>query len=128
MKSCGPVEIVRHIVFARPQQLDRDAYRFGDPRSLDHIVVAKTPAKAAANAREVKLDVGGSQASCPGHQVDTGLRSLGGGPDFQLSILEVGSAVLRLQWSMGDIGISISSFDHFRGALQCSFDVSVRAK
>src|SRR5260370_511357 len=128
MESGRPIKIVRHIVFARPQQLHRNSDGFRDPCRLDHVIIAETAAKAAPDAGKMKLYVGRSQAYRPGDQVKTGLRSLAGGPDFQLAILEVCGAVLRLHRSMSDEGISISSLDYFRSLTQGSFDVSVATK
>ena len=48
VEARGPVEVVPHVVFARPQQLDRRAHLLGDPRRLDHVVVVQPPAEAAA--------------------------------------------------------------------------------
>ena len=50
------VEVVLHVVLARPQQLDRRAAHLArDPRGLDHEVVGQAPAEAAADARHVDV-------------------------------------------------------------------------
>ena len=45
------IEVVLHVVFARPQQLHGNAGLLRDPRRLDHVVVVQPPAEAAAAAR-----------------------------------------------------------------------------
>ena len=48
VEAGGTVEVVPHVVFARPQQLDRHADLLGDPRRLHHVVVGQPAAEAAA--------------------------------------------------------------------------------
>ncbi len=51
VKARRTVEVVLHVVFARPQQLHRHAGLLRDPRRLDHVVVVEPTAEAAAAAR-----------------------------------------------------------------------------
>ncbi len=55
VEAGGPIEVVAHVVFTRPQQLHRDADDAGDPRGFDHVVVAQAPAEAAADAHHVHV-------------------------------------------------------------------------
>ena len=57
-KPAGTIEVVAHVVFARPQQLHRRAADcLRDPRRFDHVVVRQAPAEAAAAAEHVQRDV-----------------------------------------------------------------------
>ena len=57
-----PVEVVRHVVFARPQQLDRLVDGLGDLRRLDDVVDVDAPAEAAAEEGGAKGHVFGLHA------------------------------------------------------------------
>ena len=57
MKACRTIEVVRHVVFARPQKLHRHANLFGDRRGLDDIVVTQASAESAAGAQQMNLDI-----------------------------------------------------------------------
>jgi hypothetical protein len=57
VEAAGPVEVVTHVVFARPLQLDRHADDLRDPGRLDRVVVREAPAEAAAGAQEVRRDL-----------------------------------------------------------------------
>src|SRR6185312_7501478 len=57
MEAAGTIVVVRHIVFARPQQLDRNTGRFGDVRRFHHVVVIEPTTERAAGAERVNRDV-----------------------------------------------------------------------
>src|SRR4051794_7556114 len=48
LKASGTIVIVRHIVFAGPEELNRYTHFFRDVRCLDHVVVGQTPTEPAA--------------------------------------------------------------------------------
>src|SRR6202007_110631 len=51
------IEVMTHVVFACPKQLDRSADDFGNVRALNHVVVGEASPEASAHAREVDGDV-----------------------------------------------------------------------
>jgi hypothetical protein len=92
-----PVEALRHVVLARPLHLDRHPDLTGDPGRLDQIVVVQPTAEATAHPQEVQGDVFlGDAQQLRGHRPAT-LGRLGRRPQLQLSVLEVGRAVLGLE-------------------------------
>ncbi len=48
---------MRHIVFARPEQLHRHADLFGDVAHFDHVVVGEAASEGPARAQQVNRDV-----------------------------------------------------------------------
>src|SRR5688572_23864211 len=72
MVSRRAVLVVRHVVFARPQQLDRDARQArdrpllgdepGDPRYFDVVLAYEPPAESAAGTHEMERHVLGRNA------------------------------------------------------------------
>src|SRR5271154_452353 len=119
MESCRPVKIVPHIVFAGPKQLDgRAADNFGDPCTLDRVIVRQPPAKTAAHAWKMHGDVAFGNAERLGHLLQATLWRLTRHPKLQLAIRELCRAVLRLQGRMGDEGIKISGFHNLVALLE----------
>src|SRR5262245_18301837 len=102
MKSRRSVQVVGHVVFTGPRQLDGHADLFRDRCRLDDIVVAEAATKTTANAREVKFDVSGSNAQRSRHKIEPAGWSLRRCPDFQLPVFEVGRAVLWLHRRVRD--------------------------
>ena len=66
--ACRAVEVVAHIVFARPLQLHGLADFARDPGDLSHKVIAKAPAEATANTRQVDVYAVFRDAQCPCNQ------------------------------------------------------------
>src|SRR6266496_4381297 len=92
-----PIEVVLHVVFTRPQELDRHARLFGDRRRLHHVVVAQATTKPATTARDVDRDVRLGNIQSAGDESATALRLLRRRPDFEFSILEARRSILRLE-------------------------------
>ena len=58
VEAGGTIEVVPHVVFARPHELDRrPVHDARDPRRFRHVVVEDAAAEAAAGAHEVDGDV-----------------------------------------------------------------------
>ena len=57
MEAARTIVVVRHVIFARPQQFDRDTGRFRDVRRFHHVVVIEPTAERAAGAERVNRDV-----------------------------------------------------------------------
>src|SRR5690242_15838869 len=54
----GTIEVMMHVVFARPQQFHgRAVYLFGDVRGFDDVVIGKAPAEASADTRQVHGEI-----------------------------------------------------------------------
>ena len=84
VEAADAIEVVLHVVFARPLQLHRHAGLLGDQRGLAHVVVHQAATEAAADARLVQrhflvrnAEHGGDQARlaasgvCVGAQIST---------------------------------------------------------
>ena len=69
MEAARTVEIVRHVVFASPQELDRHADGLGDPGGFGHVVVGEAPAETAAGAHLVLDDVAFGDAQGASHEL-----------------------------------------------------------
>ena len=101
VEPARPVVVVLHVVFTRPQHLDRRASQLArDPRGLEHVVVGQTTTEAAADAKDVHLNVRQRNAEHRGHQAAPGLGRLARRPDLELAVLELRRAVLRLERRM----------------------------
>src|ERR1700746_3504877 len=84
MKSRGTIEVVRHVVFTRPQKFHRHADLFRDGCGLNDIIVAKTSAEASAYSQQMDLDVRRRDAEGPRHQIQSASGRLRRSPDFHL--------------------------------------------
>ena len=95
VEARGPIIVVTHIVFARPQQLHRHARQTspgalvgdqsGDFRDLDVVFVVQAPAEPASRANQMECDIA---------VLDTGryrrikkLWGLARRPDFEFAVL-----------------------------------------
>ena len=97
MKTSGPVMIVAHVVFARPQHLDRNADLLGDGRRLAHVVVGQPPTEASTRVLDVNRDVLLRNVQGCRDELPAPLRRLRRRPDFHHAVAVVRRAVLRLE-------------------------------
>jgi hypothetical protein len=122
----GPVEVVAEIVFARPQQLDRRAVHLArDPRGFRHVVVEDAAAHAAPHAHEVDRDVALLHAERLRDDGAPFARRLRADPDFELAVLVMGRAVLRLEGRVREERIVVRRFDRLRGARERRVGIAV---
>ena len=84
-RASRPEGIVRDVIFARPQQLDRGINALGDPGHFHQVVVLQSPAEAASRAHHVRGDVALVNSECLCHQPSAIDRQSASGPHFQLS-------------------------------------------
>ena len=59
VEAGGAIGIMVHVVFTRPEKLDRHADNFSDPCRFDRRVVHQPPAKPATNAWQINRNVAG---------------------------------------------------------------------
>jgi hypothetical protein len=79
------IHAVRHVIFARIDELDRRArHRFCDIDGVDHVIASCPPTEAAAQQRVVHLAFIGRQARCLHGRSERGLGILRAGPDLAL--------------------------------------------
>src|SRR5581483_3142181 len=78
LESARTIVIVLHIVFARPQHLDRRADGPGDPGGLAHVIVIQPTPESAAAAHQVDGEVAFRKAEQAGDHAAPNLRRLGG--------------------------------------------------
>ena len=60
-------------------------------------------------------DVGRRNAESFGDELAAAFGSLAGRPEFELAVMEMGEAVLRLQRSVGDERVGVGSLDDLCG-------------
>src|ERR1051325_6825600 len=125
MKSRRTIEIVGHVVLARPQQFDRHADLFRNRRSFDYVIVIQTPAETATGAQQMNRDVFLIETESTRDEVHRVGWSLGRRPDFQLALLEVRRTVLRLQRGVRQEWIRVGRLYDFRGIAEGSVDIAI---
>src|SRR5258705_10838365 len=126
--TCWTVKIVAHVVFARPQKFYGRASHLGNVSAFDHVIVGQTPPETSAHAREVNGDVLLRDAQRFRHLSEAALRRLAGHPHFELAVLIMRGAVLRLERSVRDEWIRVVGFDNFRRAAQRGVGIAILAK
>ena len=101
MKAARPVVVVLQVVRAVPCQLDRRPDPLGDRDRLGHRIRVEPTAEAAADARDVHLDLLGIDSEDLGRKLARGVGVLRRGPDLRPVPLDVGEAVLGLEVRRG---------------------------
>ena len=125
----GSIHLVTHVVFARPQQLDRDARDLlRDRRRFRDVVVGETTAETATGLHHVQRDVGILETRRARGHADTTLRRLTRRPHFELAVLELRDAVLGLERRVRDERIHVRGLDNLRRARKPLLDVAVGAQ
>ena len=122
----GAVEVMPHVVLTGPDQLDRAAEFLGDRDALGDVIVVQAAAEPATDAGEAHLDLVLRQTGdLRGHLLGAA-RVLGWGKDLKAAILGgPGSAVLRLQVGVRNVGIEIGGLDFGGGCGQGGCDIPV---
>ncbi len=124
----GAIQIVLHIVLARPGELHRLADGFGNfDRFADEIVSAAT-AKSAAQVHGVDLDLIGRKAGDLGRGTHGRGLDLRGNPNFAAIGAHVGGAIHRLHGSVRKIRHFVDGFELLRAAGQRGVDVAIIAR
>ena len=109
------VEIVAHVVFARPEYLHRRAahgHRHRD-RLADEINL-QPPAETAAQISDMHGHCFRRHAGNACRQFTRQTRHLGWRPDLDLAALDLGGAIHRLERGMGQIGRAVEGIDFLR--------------
>ena len=114
-----PVEVVRHVLFAAPDHLDRDPRKLlGDGHRLAHVVLrAAAPSESAAEVVPVDLAFRERQARGLRQGGQRGLRVLGRHPHLGLVGRDPGGAVHRLHGRVGEERRAVDRLDLSCGAL-----------
>src|SRR5262249_54849217 len=81
-------DVVAQIVFTRPAQLHRLPDDLGDRDRIADVVVAETPAEAAAHTRQMQRDVRLLHAGNACRDLPAASRLLRAGPQFELAVAE----------------------------------------
>ena len=94
------VEVMRHVVFTRPQQLDRPSHGFGDLRRLHDEIKLNPAAKTTAQERRFQIDVFRLEAQRRGHCALRTLLKLRRANQLAFAARKAGRKVHRLQRRM----------------------------
>ncbi len=122
------VEVVPHVVFARPLQLDRRAVHFlRNPRGFDDVVVGEPAAESTTTAQLVHGDVGFGDAERARDALERVARRLARRPDFEPAVRPLRRAHLGLELRMGDERIRVRGFDGLCRRRECGVRVPVVA-
>ena len=127
LEAAGTIVIVRHIVFARPQQLHGNAGLLRNVGGFHHVIVGETAAETAAAADHVNGHVFVGDSQRLSHQAAAAAGSLAVGPDLELAVFEMRGAILRLKRRVRDEGIRVRGLDDFGCAFESAFGVAVFA-
>src|SRR5467141_180875 len=128
VKTGGAIVIVVKVVFAGPEELDRNANLFGDGAGLEHVVVGEAAAESTAGALQVNDDVVVGNIKNFGDEQAAIFRRLAGRPELELAVVVVSEAVFGLHGSVREEGIEVGGLDGFCGGLEGFVGVSVLAK
>ena len=123
--AAGAEEVVARVVFARPQQLDRDSRLLRDERGLKHVVEVQAPAEAPTHAGQVDRDLVLGNAHGLAEVAARELGRLGRRPHLELAIAEVGRRVLRLERRVGEEGILVGGLERLRRRTQRAGRIAV---
>ena len=99
-RGLRPVAVVRHVLFARPHQLDRLADLLGDQNGLAHFVVIAAASEAAAEEAVVDGDLLRLEAGGRRRQPQRAHRDLRADPDVELVAVKAHGGVERLHLRM----------------------------
>ena len=114
----GPIEVVAHVVFARPDQLDRATHLLRHERCFRHEVGNAAAAKTAAHQRGVYGDLVARDAERVRGQRLRYVRALVRRPDFALAVVERRGRVLRLHRRVREIRHFVHGVEHRRRAFR----------
>src|SRR4029450_13897251 len=128
LKAARSIEVVTHVVFARPEKLDRGIDLLRDPRRLDHVIVGEATAETAAAALQMNGDRRVRNAECFGDEAAAASWDLRVGPNLDLASLPVRETVLRFERRMRDEWIRIRSLDDLRGLRKLRLGIAVLAQ
>ncbi len=122
------VEVVAHVLLARPNELHRLADLLRDQHRLPHEVLKDpAPAEAAAEHHLVNHDFARGYASGIGCDCERRLAILGGRPDLDQVGGHVRRAVLRLHGGVSEEGHLVVCFDSLDRLAERSIDIAVAA-
>ena len=124
VKAPRPEQVVRHVVFTRPLELDRTVDARGDRRRFAHEIVVQPAAETAAAAGLVHRDAVRSDAQRVRDVSDAAMRGLGGRPEFDGSVAGPGHAVLRFELRVAGEVIGVEGLEPLRAGGERGVDVA----
>ena len=119
------VEVVRHVVFARPDQLHWRAHCLGDLDRLRHVVEVDPPAEAAAEEGGLHGDLRGLEARDRRRHALSQLLELDRANEQRRVLPHVGGEVHRLERRMRQERQLVVRLDRLRGALHAGLHVAL---
>ena len=122
------VEVVREIVLARPDHLDRRPRGARQRHRIEHEIDLETPPEAAAQVRGVHRHPLARDAQQLGGSVAGARLALRRRPDFAASVPHMGGGVHRLKTGVGQKRQAIGGFKGFAGGFQSGIDIPVPAR
>ena len=128
VEAARAVEVVAHVVFARPLQLHRCADHARNPRGFHRVVVGEPPAEAAAGAQQVRRHLRRRDAERLRHGLAATFRRLARRPQLHAAVLPVRQAVLRLERRVGHERIAVGGLHRLRRRLQRRVGVAEAAQ
>ncbi len=128
MESRGAVQVVPHVVFARPQELHwRAVDHPGDPRALDDAVVVEASPETAAHPLKVHDDIGVADPERFCGELHAVVWQLARRPDFELAVGELRRAVLGLERRVREERVVVGALGGLRRRRDRRIDVAVAA-
>ena len=118
---------VRHVLFARPDELHRRTrHLFGDQDGLRHVIAAAAAAEAAAEDRFIHVALRGWETGGFHRRAKRRFAILGAGPDLTLVRCVERGRVQRLHAGIILIGIAVDRFHLLHRACERGLGIAVR--
>ncbi len=121
----GPVEVVRHVIFARPHELEGGPHRLRDLHRLGDEVHVDAPPEATAQVGGAHGDLLGLEARHLRRHSRRHLLELGGAADQARVLADVGREVHRLHRGVGEEGQLVGGLHGLCGALDGGVHVAL---
>ena len=112
----GTVEVVGHVLFARPNQLHGfSVASHGHTHGLGDVVHLQPPPKSATQQGDMQRDLLGIHTGHLGRNSTRHFRNLGRRPHGDLAVLDLGGAIHGFHGGVGQIGGLVAGFHQFGG-------------
>ena len=118
----GPVDVVLHVVFARPGEFHRNSDGFGDLDRFIHMLAGAS--ETSAQIVGVDVDFFDGQARDHHGRIARGARDLRSDPDLAFVGLHGDHAAMRLHRGVRKIRRFVERFDLLRGGWRASLGIA----